>query len=159
MKKILLFLFLPFLVFSQETNEDYRFYELTGTRVFVNKKITSYNFTTAVYSNDIKTKEKEYINFKNPVPTSVYINSDANQATIRINSKYFREDLFFEFRRIYKIDNGDGSFMYKFIGKNPCSVFYFIPENNYNQSLFIKCLDANKNGYGIDLTMSQNEQL
>lgn len=144
---------------SQKNDNEFEYYEMTSKRVFINKNVTSYNFTVSKYANDIEVSKKEYINFKKPVPSRIIINTDENKSSIRINSKYYKEDLYFEFARVYKILNDDGSFFYDFVGKNPCSVFYSVPTNNYNQSLYIKCLDRNKNGTSIRFTMSQNEQL
>lgn len=160
-KYILLALLIPFNFFSQSiSNEDeFKFDEHFGKRVFLNKTVTSYNFSTITYKNAKKVKSKNYVNFDNPVPSKIYINSDENKAIIRINSKYFKEDLFYEFKRIYKITNDDGSWFYTFKGKSSCDVSYYVPKNGDNQFLLIKCLDENKDGPGLDYTMSRLEQL
>lgn len=158
MKKIIFFLFLPIFLFSQNT-DNFRFYEMTSTRVYLNKRVISYNFTTSDYTNGSITKKKEFVNFKKPIPTYIFINSDEGKVSIRINSKYFREDLYYEFQRVYKSDNEDGTFSYDFVGKNLCIAHYYLPSNNDNQFLFIKCLDKNNNGYDFGFTMSKSDQL
>lgn len=166
MKKFaLFFLFFSLQIFSQSitnSDEDKEFKieeHFGGKRVFINKTITSYNFTSSIYKNNKEIKSKMHVNFDNPEPSKIFINSNDNNVTIRINSRYFREDLFFKFKRIYKIEEEDGKFFYKFMGNSSCITYYFIPKDGYNQFLNIKCLDENKNGSGLSFTMSQLEQL
>lgn len=162
MKIILSFaLLLPFFIFAQnkESDVDYSVYEILGKRVFINKTVISYNFSLITFQNNVEISKQEFVNFEKPVPSTIKISSDQNNSTIRINSKYLKEDFFFEFKRIYKLDNGDGTFMYYFLGKSSCDVTYFIPKGKGNQFLDIKCLDKNKNGNEISYTMSRNEQL
>lgn len=162
MKKYLLLFLFSQQIFSQITNknnDEFKIEEHFGKRVYINKAVTSYNFSSLTYKNNKEIKRKEYINFKNPQPSKIFISTDEEKVTIRVNSKYFREDLFFEAKRIYKMEEEDGSIFYHFVGKTSCNIYYYVPNDGYNQSLDIKCLDENKNGSGLYFTMSQNEQL
>lgn len=164
-KFALLLLFFSLQMFSQSTttkedNKKFEFEELFGgKRVFINKAVTSYNFTSSTYKNEKEIKNKTYVNFDKPEPSKIFINSDDIKVTIRVNSRYFREDLYFEFARIYKVDYDNEIFYYTFLGKSSCEARYTVYKNGYNQFLLIKCLDQNKNGDSLLFTMSQNEQL
>lgn len=158
---ILIIIFTPFLFYSQKTTDSdkYVFSEMTGKRVFINKEVVSYNFTVVKYQNGTKVSSKDYVDFKNPVPTKISITSDENSSRIQINSKYYKEDIILNFERIYKINYDDGSFWYDFIIGKSCSASYSVPNDNGNQSLSIKCLDNNETGSEITYTMSRNQQL
>lgn len=153
--------FSPFFCFSQNENNTDEFYlaNNTGERVFINKNVTSYGFTVDKYVNDKKIESKDYINFKKPVASKIFITTDENLSSIRINSPYYKEDIILKFKRLYKYNIDNRTYMYEFTGGNSCSASYVIPPNNENQILFLKCLNSEKSGSGMNFTMSRNEQL
>lgn len=156
----ILILLIPLLNFAQDdVSSEFWLEEFTAKRVFINKTVTSFNFNIEKYQNNKVVSKKEYVNFDEPEPSKITISSDESKASIQISSRYYKEDLYFEFKRIYKSEFSDGSPYYQFVGKSSCSAYYYFPEDNSNQSLSIQCLDNDKNGTRIYFVMSQNHQL
>ncbi len=91
-------------------------------------------------------------------PYNILISSNENSAYIRINNKNLREDLFYNFEKIYKLDEGE-NITYNFVNNSKCSASLWIPKNNDHQKLLIDCKDSSKNGYFLIFTISKLDQL
>ena len=156
----ILFMLLPLFNYAQNNTEsEFWFEELAGKRVFLNKTVTSFNFTVSKYQNGKVISKEEYVNFDKPEPSKITISSDENKANIQISSRYYKEDLFFEYKRIYKLNQDGYTPSYNFVGKGSCDAKYFIPEDSSHQSLLLKCLDDGKNGTEVYFVISQRHQL
>lgn len=132
-------------------------YENFGQRVFLNKKIISYT----IYQKKIKNGIADEGKMNNPNennPYNISISSNENSASIRVNNKSLREDLFYNFEKIYKLDEGE-NITYNFINNSKCNASLWIPKNNDHQTLIIDCKDSNKNGYLLMFTISKLDQL
>ena len=132
--------FIAINIAAQET-----FYEKFGERVFLNKKIISYT----IYQTNTKNGITDEGKMNNP---------NENSATIRVNNKNLREDLFYNFEKIYKLDEGE-NITYNFVNNSKCNASLWIPKNNDHQKLLIDCKDSSKNGYFLIFTISKLDQL
>ena len=144
--------FIAINIAAQET-----FYEKFGERVFLNKKIISYTIYQTNTKNGI-TDEGKMNNPNENNPYNILIWSNENSAYIRINNKNLREDLFYNFEKIYKLDEGE-NITYNFVNNSKCSASLWIPKNNDHQKLLIDCKDSSKNGYFLIFTISKLDQL
>ena len=144
--------FIAINIAAQET-----FYEKFGERVFLNKKIISYTIYQTNTKNGI-TDEGKMNNPNENNPYNILISSNENSAYIRINNKNLREDLFYNFEKIYKLDEGE-NITYNFVNNSKCSASLWIPKNNDHQKLLIDCNDSSKNGYFLIFKISKLEQL
>lgn len=160
MKKIILFLILftnIVITYSQDhVDEEHSFELLYGKKVIINKTVVSYTLLKSKVNNDklSNTKIKSDIN----IPFYIFIKSNNSSASIRINSKKLREDIFMEFKCIHKVVSYDYT-TYDFYGYKNQHVSYIIPKDGSHHSLSIRALDQNKNGEDIDFTISKYDQL
>jgi|GEM_PF-5744864 hypothetical protein len=163
MKNYLFFLFFFFSIscFSQEpkSNDEWIYGTLyNGERVFINKKVTAFTIYTSRTINGNETSELNNPDLNNPF--DIYITSDENKASIRVNNKYYKEDLYLEFTKIYKINSNKEFDEYVFID-GACYVSYYIPKkgNIDHQSLNITCVTDENNKSFISFTISKYHQM
>lgn len=160
MKIIILFFLLLCNVFLFGQGKDLTsFYEAIGEPVFINKKVIAYTFSQAEVKNGVTSELKmNKPNVHNPF--NIFISSDENQATIRINNKNFREDLVYRYKKIYKMKSMDSTpHQYNFTNSQ-CNATYSVPQNsNEHQTLIIGCEDSNRNGLVVIFTISQFDDL
>ncbi|MGV8914095.1 MAG: hypothetical protein ACOH1X_01465 [Kaistella sp.] len=159
MKLTFIFLFLSnFLLFGQ--NQDLtEFYEAIGKPVLINKQVVSYTISHA----EIKNGKNSEVKMNNPSvnnPYNIFITSDESKAIIRINNKNLREDMVYNFKKIYKILSKDSSpDQYNFTNSE-CNATYFVPKNiEEHQSLIIGCENSSRNGLVLIFTISQLDEL
>ncbi|WP_139421396.1 hypothetical protein [Chryseobacterium mulctrae] len=159
-KKILLFLIFSYtLIFSQnKTVQNHNNFLLMSNwpRVFVNKKVIAYSF---YQSHKINGKEKTSTN--NPSldnPFNIYISSDEVKASVRINNKNMKEDMFFSINKIYKVHEDAND--YEFLGDKNCTVSYSLPgDPTDHQKLVIDCYYPNDERLFQIFTISQYHEI
>lgn len=133
------------------------FSEMAGERVFVNKKIISYTYTKFSVKNGIKTSKSNIPSMSNPY--FIYISSNENSTSIRINNKNMRDDIFRNFTILYKMRNDEKSWIYEFSGNPNCAANIIVYDNSEeHQDLYLKCKNWN-NSETLMFTISKNYQL
>lgn len=141
------------IIYSQSHKlDDHVFEQLYGKQVLINKTVASYTYIITKGNS----KGKLYSNIK--LPFYININSDKSSASIRINSKALREDIFIEFQCIHKLIYDDMIY-YQFYGYNNERVSYTIPKDGSHQNLSISLRDENNNINSYSFTISKYEQL
>lgn len=131
--------------------------ELAGRKVFINKKIISYTYFQSKTVNDTKTEYFNEPDIKNPY--NIFINSDNNSATIRVNNKNTREDIILKFEAIYTMKNDENSDSYDFTGNDNCNANIIVSNTSKdNQILYLHC-GNDKNSTTVMYTISKYDQL
>lgn len=160
MKKTYFILFLMMnvsVLYSQVHSESVHTFEnLFGPTVIINKTVTAYTYSVSKIKNDKADKGKLYSDIN--IPIYIIIKSDKSSASIRINSKELREDIFMEFNCIHK-NTGNDFIRYDFYGSKYISASYNIPKDGSHQDLYISSLDENNNGSSYYFTISKYEEL
>ncbi|MBF8456368.1 hypothetical protein IV494_04160 [Kaistella sp. G5-32] len=154
---LLISIFASFLVKSQIQDQS-RYYDFVGKRVLINKSIVAYSVSeSTIVAGKIQETTHNTPSEKNPF--IIYISSTDDNASIRINNKNFREDIIYTFQKLYKMKASDSKYEeYNFIN-GKCDAGYLIPKNNEHQSLIISCLDSKKDGFTVQMTISQFDEL
>ena len=141
MKKKLAFILLLILSttmsLGQEPDDDVVDKMLFGDKVFVNKKVIAYTLMINKPGSEGKLAHEPSMNN----PYNIYISSNDNNASIRVNNKSFREDIVFNFKNIRKLITSE-EIRYT-LNKGECIAYYTIPKNNNNHNLYIDCLNDN----------------
>lgn len=154
MKKILAYILVLIssttIMFGQNTDDDTVDQMLFGDKVYVNKKVIAYTLIIKKPGGEGKLAHEPNMNN----PYNIFISSNENNASIRINNRSFREDLVFNFRNTRKIITSKET-MYT-LKKGECIAHYTIPKNNDNQNLYINCL---KDNTILNFTISKYNQL
>lgn len=135
---------------GQEPDDDVVDQMIFGDKVFVNKKVIAYTLIINKPGSEGKLAHEPSMNN----PYNIYINSNDNKASIRINNKSFREDIVFNFKNIRKLITSKET-MYT-LKKDECIAYYTIPKNNDNHNLFVDCLNDNTK---LFFTISKYNQL
>lgn len=149
-----LFIFV-FFIFSNVFSQT--FSERAGQRVFINKKIISYSYFKSINKNGVTSKNTNKPSMSNPF--NIFISSNDNNSSIRISSKKIREDIFLNFKGIYKMRNDENSTIYEFAGNKDCDANIVIYDNSEeHQNLYIKCIQENVSE-NLILTISKYDQL
>lgn len=137
--------------------QDSEFYEIMGAKkVIINKKFISYVLVANKIENNKEINEQTFgPDLQNP--HTIYISSDGENSTIRINTKNIIEETTINFGRIYKV-NGSGEFeIYEFVPKNNCSATLMRPKGRVrgdgDQGITITCVDSKKNGNKLDFSI------
>lgn len=154
MKKI--FYIILFFATNFFYSQDNQFYENVGAKkVVINKKFISHVIFTYKIINGKKTEEKK-IGPNSEIYHTIYINSDGDESTVRINTKNIMEEKKFHFGRIYKM-NSDDFEIYQFVGINKCDATLMRPKGkvygNGDQGITITCVDSNNDGTMVDFLL------
>lgn len=151
-------IFYTILLFSSSFffSQNNQFYEnVGGKKVIINKKFESHVIFTYKVINGKDTKEKK-IGPHQEIYHTIYINSDGEESSVRINTKNIIEEQKFQFGRIYKL-NSDDFEIYEFVAKNKCNATLMRPKGkvygNGDQGITITCLDSDKNGSKVDFLL------
>lgn len=157
-------IFLSFLIFSsfnaisQEKSSEEEFFEmLGGKQIFLNKSVVAYSVYTSNKVNGVESQKSNNPDIKKPY--KIFIKSNENEASIRINHKDLREDIFLHFKKILKVKQDDNSYHYQFIDGNGCRATYMLPKNDEHQELLIDCESDSENRQMLIFTISKLDQL
>jgi len=159
MKITFILLLFSSLFISAQRQDLSELYEVIGKPVVINKKVVSY----VVSHVNIQNGKRESMRSMTPSeknPFNIFISSDNNGASIRINNKNLREDLFLQFKKIYKVVNKDSSSdEYKFTSEE-CGATYYVPKDSEEHQYFIvDCENSKGNGMMLHFTISQLDEL
>lgn len=161
-EKIILFLIFNYtLIFSQnKTIENHNDFLLKSNwpRVFVNKKVIAYSFYQSHEINGKKITSTNNPSLDNPF--NIFISSDEEKASVRINNKNMKEDMYFSIKKIYKVHVDTNDYEYQLIGDKNCTVSYSLPgDPTDHQNLMINCYYPNNERLFQIFTISKYHEI
>jgi len=151
-------MFCSFNAFAQENSSDEEFFKmLGGKQVILNKTVVAYSVYKSNKVNGVESQSSNNPDIKKPY--KIYIKSNEDEASIRINNKELREDIFLHFTKILKVKQDDNSYHYQFIDGNGCRATYMLPKNDEHQELLVDCESDGENRQMLIFTISKLDQL
>ena len=147
--KIISFILISIFTYSQNSLS-----ESIGKKVIINKKLVSYSLGKEdIIDGKGRNRQTKLLNIDNPY--YIYITSDNEKSSIRVNSRNLSEDYIVDFGKIYRIDDTD-FIIYDFIKSNTCTATLFKPNDGFNQSIYIDCVDRTRNGIRLIFTLPRS---
>ena len=124
-------------------------------KAIINKNLTAYTISSYTTKNGKNSKTKmNNPSFKNPY--HIFIKSDENSGSLRINNKNRIEDFILPFSYIYKIDESNDMIVYEFLSQDsPYAARYFVVSDS-NDMLLITYFKNENNSETVMYTIAKN---